>query len=111
MMNAIKFVDEVVSTATNEYEVIANKTLDFPMESDYILFKLNDELEKATDKSVIKQFKKEIYGFEHTEARNFALNHPDVTEEEIIEDLIENCDYSEGEANTFAEQVRTYRNL
>lgn len=111
MMNAIKFVDTVINTAVKEYELIANKMLDFPMASDYIIFKLDEELEKTADKNVIKQLKKEIYGFEHTDSRTFALNHDDVTEEELVEDLVENCEYSEEEAKLFAEQVRTYRNL
>lgn len=115
MKKAISFVDDVIIEANKEWENVGveGKILrhDYPLISEYIVSKLNTELEKATDESIISRLKKEIYGFEHTEARTFAINHGDVSESELIEALLEYGEHSVDEARTFAEQVRTYKNL
>lgn len=114
MKKAIKTVDTVINSAIREWENGTKTRMlhhNFECLSEFILHKLYCKLEKAVDEFTVLRIKKEIYGFKHPEARNFAINHDDITEEELIEDLIENCEYSEEEAKDFAEQVRTYKNL
>lgn len=110
MTKSEKFVFELELIAEREYESTPD-LFRTPMLSEYIIYKLKEELKKAADKDVIKELEKEIYGFEHLEARTFAVNHPEVSEEELLKDLIENAEFTADEANKFAEEVRTYRSL